>query len=104
MLGENATNHGLSQSLVERLYHHYNNDPQWISHLLINYRSHESTMRLSSNLFYNSSVVSKSTAILHPSTCYPLHFVCTSLAYEKFDNVRDVDMSEVDLVLKEVRN
>ena len=103
MLGENAIKHGLAESLVERLHHHYNSNPQWISHLLINYRSHEAIMRLSSNLFYNSSVVSKSTAVLHPSTCYPLHFVCTSLTYGKFQNVIDIDMSEVDVVIKEVK-
>ena len=101
-MGINAIKHGLAESLLERLYHYYN-DSQWISHLLINYRSHEAIMRVSSNLFYNSTVISESTAILHPSTCYPLIFVCTSLNYGKFQNVIDIDMCEVDVVLKEVK-
>jgi len=109
VLGEKAMNYGLASSLIERLYDHYNNSGNnhqpcpWIFNLLINYRSHEAIMRLSSNLFYNSTVVSKSDSKLHPHTCYPLHFVCTSLADGKFQNVSDVHDDEADIILSEVK-
>ena len=60
-------------------------------------------MRLSSNLFYNSTVVSKSDSKLHPSTCYPLHFVCTSLQDDGFQGVSDIQIDEADAVLREVQ-
>lgn len=60
-------------------------------------------MRLSSNLFYNSTIVSKSDTKLHPDTCYPLHFICTSLKDDKFQNVSDVDCDEADIILREVK-
>jgi len=103
VLGENAIKHGLATSLVERLNHHYNGNRQWISNLLINYRSHEAIMRLSSNLFYNSTVESKSASRLHPSTCYPLHFVCASVANQAFKNVSDINEDEITAVLEEVK-
>lgn len=108
MLGKNAIEYGLASSLVERLYNHYDditkNQPYpWIFNLLINYRSHEAIMRLSSNLFYNSTVVSKSDAKLHPHTCYPLHFVCTSLDDHTFQNISDVQSDEATIVLNEVK-
>jgi len=102
-LGENAIKHGLATSLVERLHHHYNNNRHWISNLLVNYRSHEAIMRLSSNLFYDSTVVSKSPSRLHPSTCYPLHFVCTSMVNKDFRNVSDINEDEIAAVLEEVK-
>ena len=60
-------------------------------------------MRLASNLFYNSTVVSKSDSKLHPYTCYPLHFVCTSLQGGAFENVNDIHSDEADVVLNEVK-
>ena len=90
-------------SLVERLHQHYNNDCQWISNLLINYQNHEAIMQLSSNLFYDSTVVSKSSSRLHPLTYYPLHFVCTSLVNKAFHNVSDVNEDEIAAVIEEVK-
>ena len=60
-------------------------------------------MRLSSNLFYNSTVVSKSDSKLHPRTFYPLHFVCTSLQDGTFQNISDIHNDEADVVLSEVK-
>ena len=60
-------------------------------------------MRLPSNLFYNSTVVSKSDSKLHPHTCYPLHFVCTSLKDGTFQDVSDVHYDEADVVLNQVK-
>ena len=60
-------------------------------------------MRLSSNLFYNSTVVSKSDSKLHPDTYYPLYFVCTSLDDGTFQNVSDTSCKEVDIILSEVK-
>ena len=106
VLGEKAIRYGLADSLIERIYNHYDKNNQrcpWIFNLLINYRSHEAIMRLSSNLFYNSTVVSKSNSRLHPHTCYPLHFVCTSLEEGTFQDVSDICCDEVDVVLREVK-
>ena len=108
VLGENAIKYGLSDSLVERLYSCYydNSNKQqcpWVFNLLINYRSHEAIMRLSSNLFYKSTIMSKSDAKLHPSTCYPLHFVCTSLKDGRFQGISDIHDDEADAVLREVK-
>ena len=60
-------------------------------------------MRLSSNLFYNSTIVSKSDSKLHPHTYYPLHFVCTSLKDGTFQNVSDIQCDEADVTLSEVK-
>lgn len=106
MLGENAIQYGLADSLVVRLYNHYNNSEELCRHvfnLLVNYRSHEAIMRLPSNLFYSSTVVSKSNSKLHPSTCYPLHFVCTSLDDSTFQNISDIDYNEADVVINEAK-
>ena len=106
MLGENAIKYGLADSLIERLHSRYrtrNQQCPWVFDLLINYRSHEAIMRLSSNLFYNSTVASKSDSKLHPHTCYPLHFVCTSLEDDTFQNVSDIHCDEADIVLNEVK-
>ena len=108
VLGENAIKYGLAESLIERLYSCYydignNQWCPWVSKLLINYRSHEAIMRLSSNLFYNNTVVSKSDSKLHPSTCYPLHFVCTSLEIGRFQDVSGIQDDEADAVLREVQ-
>ena len=107
VLGQHAIEYGLAVSLVKRLYNHYydinNKTCSLISNLLINYRSHEAIMRLPSNLFYNSSVVSKSDSKLHPHTYYPLHFVCTSLEDGEFQNVSDVNCDEADIILNEVK-
>lgn len=108
MLGQHAIDNGLAISLVKRLYNHYydiNNKTtcSLICNLLVNYRSHEAIMRLPSNLFYNSSVVSKSDSKLHPLTYYPLHFVCTSLEDGAFRNVSDVNCDEADIILNEVK-
>ena len=108
MLGKEPIKYGLAVSLVERLYGCYNdnnNNQQcsWIFNLLINYRSHEAIMRLSSNLFYNSTILSKSDSKLHPYTCYPLHFVCTSLKDGSLQNVCDIQCDEADVLLHEVQ-
>jgi len=106
VLGDKANRYGLAESLVERLYNlycHYHVDPQWVSNLLINYRSHEAIMHLSSNLFYDSTVVSKSDSRLHPHTYYPLYFVCTSLKNSSFFNICDVHPDEAEVLLREVR-
>ena len=60
-------------------------------------------MRLASNLFYNSTILSKSDSKLHPYTCYPLHFVCTSLKDSAFQNIGDIDHDEADVILHEVQ-
>ena len=108
VLGEEAINYGLADSLVERLYNCYcdndnNQQCPWVFNLLINYRSHEAIMRLSSNLFYNSTVVSNSDSKLHPYTCYPLHFVCTSLEDGAFVDVSDINCDEANILLNEVK-
>lgn len=103
MLGEEAIKNGLAKSLVERLHSCYDGSDNWVSELLINYRSHEAIMRLSSQLFYGSTIVSKSDSKLHSSTFYPLHFVCTSLENDKFQNISDINPDEADVVLSEVQ-
>ena len=107
VLSEEAIRNGLADSLVERLYscYHDNSNQQcpWIFNILSNYRNHAAIMRLPSNLFYNSTIVSKSDSKLHPHTCYPLHFVCTSLKDGTFQDISDVHYDEADVVLNQVK-
>ena len=85
VLGQEAQEHGLALSLLERLQHHYANSGApaavcYTSSLSTNYRSHRAILELVEELFYKipmtCTVPEGST---HPGIPYPLLFVCSSI-------------------------
>ena len=112
VLGDEARNHGLKFSLLERLHNLYSredlfaaSEAQSVS-LLTNFRSHHALLSLPSYLFYGSALASaaKTTTQLHPDAKYSLKFICTSLD----DSIVQVKSSsserEATLILNEVRD
>ena len=88
VLGEDPLKYGLGQSLLERLHTLYStqthtNAENHCATLIHNYRCHLSLLALPSYLFYHSALIASRNAskqaILHPDTCYSLHFICSSL-------------------------
>lgn len=85
VLGQEASQHGLALSLLERLQRCYANSGApaavcYTSSLNTNYRSHRAILKLAEELFYKipmTCTVPESST--HPSTPYPLIFVCSSI-------------------------
>ena len=110
VLGDEAREHGLKLSLLERLHQKYRDEKlaefsmKHTASLLTNYRCHHALLSLPSYLFYDSALVTaaKSATCLHPKAGFPLHFICSSLA----DDIKKIKDSknelEASLLLKEV--
>ena len=84
VLGEEARDNGLNQSLLERLQNLYKKTPHMSSHccasLLTNYRCHKEIVHFSSNLFYEESLQCQVPDwVTHPVAPFPLLFVCSSV-------------------------
>lgn len=81
MLGKEAQKYGLSVSLLERLKQRYQSVGKMalphLKKLDVNYRCHELVMRFLSDLFYNSSLLSRSSVHEHPKAHFPLVFCCS---------------------------
>ena len=108
VLGNKAQEHGLMCSLLQRLHQQYEDIGRRAeSHcavLLHNYRCHSAILRLSSSLFYNSTLQSMvPDDISHPDAPYSLLFVCSSLDASTEYTPRDVDNAEAMLVLDQVK-
>ena len=94
-------------SLLERLHGLYNSRERNASHLcatlLTNHRCHPALLALPSYLFYESALInsdSQDQPKLHPSTSFPLHFICSSL-HTKLEVDDDTNPYEADLLLAE---
>ena len=100
-----ARENGLGTPLLERLFSHYKSletsktSRLHTSTLLTNYRCHPSILMLSSSLFYECALLSRSTSIPHPNAPYPLVFVCTSLQQSGFADLPDKCEREADILL-----
>ena len=88
VLGNEAQEHGLAESLLQRLHKRYREMPRGVAEqhyatLVTNFRCHKDILNLSGKLFYNSplecKVPSDST---HPDAPFPLLFVCSSIDTE----------------------
>lgn len=111
VLGDEAREHGLKISLLERLYSIYDSpDLREVSEahcatLLTNFRSHHALLSLPSYLFYGSALdtVADATSSLHPDAHYPIHFVCSDLDEEIIKVTESQNWREVSVVLAEVK-
>ena len=93
MLSELAQEHELGYSLLERLFTHYKTTKKknhtasllkrsvenHTASLLTNYRCHSSILTLTSSLFYEHTLLSRSSSETHPLAPYPLVFTCSSI-------------------------
>ena len=102
MLGDKPNELGLGTSLLERLQNDYKkaggNHKDYIAHLRTNHRCHEDVLELPSQLFYNSSLLSRSTAGTFPCAPYPLVFVCSSVADPQPDE-EDISEDEAEILI-----
>ena len=100
-----ARENGLGTPLLERLFSHYKSlessksKNHHTSTLLTNYRCHPSILMLSSSLFYECALLSRSKSVPHPNAPYPLVFVCTSLQQSGFACLPDRCEKEADILL-----
>ena len=84
VLGDEAREHGLKQSLLERLHSHYSELGEKAQghtvELKTNYRCSGEIMKVPNQLFYGGSITAcPVNAAPHPCFKYPLVFVCSSL-------------------------
>ena len=104
-LSERARENGLGESLLERLFSHYNEADNasmtktHTSSLLTNYRCHASILMLASSLFYECALLSHSKQEPHPKAPYPLTFLCTSVKQDEFSNCSPENEEEAKLLI-----
>lgn len=108
VLGEEAQNHGLAVSLLERLHAIYDAKyfPSKKFHsvtLLTNHRCHAGILMLPSSLYYQSTLMCRvPDSIAHHLAPFPLAFVCSDIQR----NVRGIkwsDANEADMLINEVK-
>ena len=81
VLSELAQEYELGVSLLERLFnfYKYERSDHHTASLLTNYRCHSSILAFTSSLFYQHTLLSRSSSETHPLAPYPLVFTCTSI-------------------------
>ena len=84
VLSKLAQKHEMGNSLIERLFNYYKTMPKRCvedhsASLLTNYRCHSSILTLTSSLFYEYTLLSRSESQTHPLAPYPLVFTCSSI-------------------------
>ena len=84
VLGEKPQKHGLSKSLLERLYDLYHELGEiampYISHLSTNFRCHRAILSLAEQMTYKMQLQCEvEDRTTHPDASFPLQFVCTDL-------------------------
>ena len=105
ILSERARKYGLGESLLERLYSHYeatNSVSMTKAHtssLLTNYRCHPSILMLASSLFYECTLLSQNKREVHPKAPYPLAFLCTSMKQDEFSYYSPENEEEAKLLI-----
>ena len=105
IFSERARKYGLGESLLERLYSHYNATysasmtKTHTSSLLTNYRCHASILMLASSLFYECTLLSQNKREAHPKAPYPLVFLCTSVRQDDFSNCPPENEEEAKLLI-----
>ena len=107
VLSQLACKHELGSSLLERLFTHYKTKhrrsiQKHTAALLTNYRCHPSILTLSSSLFYEHTLLSRSESKAHPLAPYPLVFACSSLQKQSLKCLPDEDTHEADLLVNKM--
>ena len=106
VLSDKARENGLGDSIIERLFTHYKTlrkaTTTHAATLLTNYRCHPSILMLASSLFYECTLLSRSTSRTHPKAPFPLVFACTSLSQEGFSNLPAEDEREAEILVRKM--
>ena len=107
MLSKLAQDNELGDSLLERLFTYYKTAyPISISlknhtaSLLTNYRCHSSILTLTSSLFYQHTLLSRSTSETHPLAPYPLVFICSSIKKQSLKNLPAENPNEARVLVQ----
>ena len=108
MLSNLAQKQELGVSLLERLFKLYKSYKiggsirNHTASLLTNYRCHSSILAFTSSLFYQHTLLSRSSSETHPLAPYPLVFTCTSID-KNSKNLPDEDVHEAKVLIEKVQ-
>ena len=106
VLSDMARENGLGDSILERLFTHYKAlkkaTTSHVATLLTNYRCHPSILMLASSLFYECTLLSRSTSRTHPKAPFPLVFTCTSLSQDGFCNLPAENEREATMLVRKM--
>ena len=104
-----ARENGLGVSMLERLLNLYQDEykdkKQLNFHrhsLLTNYRCHPSILMLASSLFYECTLLSRSTSKTHPLAPYPIVFHCSSVQHDRLKVSEASNGREAELLVDKV--
>ena len=107
VLSQLAREKELGDSLLERLFKSYESTHQesiiktHTASLLTNYRCHSSILTLTSSLFYEYTLLSRSESQTHPLAPYPLVFTCSSID-RKFKSLPAEDQKEAEVLIEKM--
>ena len=93
---------------MERLFNLYKSNRSGVclknhtASLLTNYRCHSSILAFTSSLFYQHTLLSRSSSETHPLAPYPLIFTCTSID-KNTKNLPAEDVHEVGVLVEKVQ-
>ena len=95
----------MGNSLIERLFNYYKTMPKRCvenhsASLLTNYRCHSSILTLTSSLFYEYTLLSRSESQTHPLAPYPLVFTCSSIEKKSLKNLPAEDRNEAKVLVE----
>ena len=108
VLSNLAQKQELGVSLLERLFKLYKSYKiggsirNHTASLLTNYRCHSSILAFTSSLFYQHTLLSRSSSETHPLAPYPLVFTCTSID-KNSKKLPDEDVHEARVLIEKVR-
>ena len=107
VLSNLAQKHEMGSSLIERLFNYYKTMPKRCvddhsASLLTNYRCHSSILTLTSSLFYEHTLLSRSESQTHPLAPYPLVFTCSSIEKKNLKNLPAEDRNEAKVLVEEL--
>ena len=105
VLSEIAQEYELGMSLLERLFNLYKSTRSGIRNhtasLLTNYRCHPSILAFTSSLFYQHTLLSRSTSETHPLAPFPLVFTCSSID-KNTANLPAEDLNEARVLVEKM--
>lgn len=107
MLSELAQQYELGDSLLERLFTYYKTTSKrsiqnHTASLLTNYRCHSSILTLTSSLFYEHTLLSRSDSATHPLAPYPLVFTCSSIDNQNLKSLPAENRHEAKLLVEKM--
>ena len=107
VLSDLAQQYELGDSLLERLFDHYKNTSNkclknHTASLLTNYRCHSSILTLTSSLFYEHTLLSRSSSETYPLAPYPLVFTCSSIENRSLKNLPADNLHEAKVLVEKM--